>query len=384
MDIPPKRVRLIIAQNSYRMANRLKLMLMLAEYQQFNIFEVIEVNQLLQTLRDASPIHVAIVAPTLLSQLESEPQHDISWEQFPDVAVLLLEDEEEGGWQGKGKILPDDTLMPPITAETLGKGIEAVLARREKRARANMYIAQGEAAMKEGLAMQARASFAEAIAVDARDPYACYVLGDLFGEMGHGDQALSAYRHGWKRKPSCAVGLKRIVDLLLAQGKGMEVLPYLETARQRGTAPIEGLVLLGTLYLEQGLLEQASTTIRSASSMNAKQAISLLLEQAHAMLQRQKITEAIDLLQIGRDIQPENAQLYGLLGDLFMQQEQPREALSCYEIHLRLGQPDAASYCRLAQTYRALGYTLRAEKALTEALNIDPDFDEATQLHNAV
>jgi tetratricopeptide (TPR) repeat protein len=384
MLIPPEKVRVVIAQNSYRMANRLKLTLQLADYQPCNVFEVIEANQLLHVLHESAPIHVAIITPTILAQLEKPQPSDLSWVHFPQVALLRLGDEDDRPWHSKEKIMPDYALTLPCTAETLAQGIDAALSQREKRAQAIAYITQGAAATQQGLAVKAQMRFARALQVDTRDPFPCYLLGDLFADMGHTEQASAAYTLGWKRRPSCLIGIKRIVNLLLAHGKKAEAIPYLESARQQGIAPLEGLVLLGILYLETGAPPQATSAIQSASRLDANRAIAFLLEQARALLQRQGMTEAITLLQIGQEIQPENAQIYRLLGDLYMQQEQYRDALSCYETHLRLDDPDPLSYCRLAQAYLALGYPLRAELALDKALKIDPDFEEATQLRSVV
>jgi tetratricopeptide (TPR) repeat protein len=385
MPILPEKVRVVIAHhNSYRMANRLKLTLQLAEYQQRNVFEVIEANQLLHLLQELAPIHVAIITPTIFAQLEKPKQSDLSWAHFPQVALLLLGDQDDCAWHNKETIMPDYTLTLPFTAETLAQGIAAALSQREKRAQAIAYITQGEIAVQQGLAVKAQMHFARALQVDTHDPFPCYLLGDLFADMGHAKQAVAAYTLGWKRRPSCMIGIKRTVNLLLAHGKKCEAIPYLESARQQGIAPLEGLILLGVLYLETGVPAQATSAIQAASRIDANRAITFLLEQAHALLQRQGMTEATTLLQIGRDMQPENAQLYRLLGDLYMQQEQYRDALSCYETHLRLNDPDPLSYCRLAQAYLALGYPLRAELALEKALKIDPDFAEATQLRRLV
>jgi tetratricopeptide (TPR) repeat protein len=384
MPIPLETLRVVIAQNSYRMANRLKLTLQLAEYQQRNIFEVIEANQLLHLLQEAAPIHVAIITPTILAQLEKPQQSDLSWAHFPQVALFLLGDADDRAWHSKEKIMPDYALTLPFTAETLAQGVEAALSQREKRAQAIASITQGAATMQQGLAVKAQMHFARALQVDTHDPFPCYLLGDLFADMGRAEQATAAYTLGWKRQPSCMIGIKRIVNLLLAHGKKSEAIPYLESARQQGIAPLEGMVLLGTLYLETGAPEQATSAIQSASRIDTNRAIAFLLEQAHALLQRQGVSEAIALLQIGRDMQPENAQIYRRLGDLYMQQEQYRDALSCYETQLRLDDPEPLSYCRLAQAYLALGYPLRAELALEKALKIDPDFEEATQLRSLV
>ncbi len=386
MDVPCSELRLVVAQDSYITASRFVQTLLLAGYQHQNIFKVIETNQLLQLLQESASIHVAIIPPAILSQLEEMQLQQPVRTLFADVALLLFGDGEahDRTWQGKDKIMPDETLPPPVTAETLENSIRTALERHANRHRAQRYISQVATAMKHGSAAEAQANFAKAIHVDAHDPYSCYMLGELFESMGQQDQALTAYAHGWKRKPSCVSGLKRIVDLLFASGKETAAIPYLESAMQQSTTPIEARLILGVLYLEEGLLEQAGETIRSAGHQDANRSMVLLLEHAHDLRQRQGVVATTRLLQIGREIQPENAQLYGMLGDLYTQQEQHREALSCYELQLRLGQPGPQSYCRLAQTYLTLGYPLRAEKALQEALKIDPDFEEAIQLRDVV
>jgi tetratricopeptide (TPR) repeat protein len=366
------------------MANRLKLTLMLVEYQQRNIFEVIEAKQLLHVLAESSPIHVAMVTPIILAHLETLPCQGPTWTHFPQVALLLLGDMTEDIWHGKEKIMPDHTILSPFTAETLAQGIAAALDQREKRRQVITYLTQGQTALQQGLTVKAQGRFARALQVDEHDPYPCYMLGDLFAQMGHITQAISAYTYGWERMPTCVIGLQRIVGLLLDHDKGRDAIPYLESARQQGTAPLEGLVLLGTLYLEHASLEQASKVLQSASRIDVNRTLTLLLAQAREMRQQQRIGTAIALLHIGRDMQPENGALYRLLGELHMQQEQYRDALSCYETHLRLAPPDPSSYCRLAQIYLALGYPLRAELALDKALHLDPDLEEVAHLRKLV
>jgi tetratricopeptide (TPR) repeat protein len=83
-------------------------------------------------------------------------------------------------------------------------------------------------------------------------------------------------------------------------------------------------------------------------------------------------------------VQPEYAPIYALLGDLFTEQQQLREALPCYETLMRLSDPLPENYCRLARTYLALGHPLRADKAVREALRLDPRCEEAARLWVAI
>ncbi|HEY7494539.1 MAG TPA: tetratricopeptide repeat protein [Candidatus Tectomicrobia bacterium] len=384
MAVLKKRIRIVVAQSSYRKASHLRQILILAEYEQKNLFEAIESAELLQTLQDQAPIHLAIVTPTILAQLEKSYSLQTLYTQWPSVSLMLIAEEGDGENSGSGKVVPDYTLVPPVTAETLENGISTTLQRHERRILAMQHVEQGEAAMKQGLSIEAQASFAEAIRVGGPDPYPSYMLGDLFEQTGQTEQAIASFQQAWEKDPDYFEGLHRVVALYLSQGEGQRAIPYLEQAVGRGSVPVEGLVLLGTLYLEAGAIEEARITLKTACGKRAARAMSALVEQARAMLQRQGADATIALLQLGRDVQPEYAPIYALLGDLFTEQQQLREALPCYETLMRLSDPLPANYCRLARTYLALGHPLRADKVVREALRLDPQCEEAARLRVAI
>jgi tetratricopeptide (TPR) repeat protein len=384
MANPKHMVRLVVTQHSYRMANRLRQALVLAEYKRRNIFEVIEANELLQTLRDASPIHLAMLTPAIVAELERQQLHKVLRTQFPKVALLLLGDGDGPARKSRSIIIPDYVLMPPITAESLDAGIVAALENRRNRTLAAEHIAWGEAAIKRGLLAEAQTSFEAAVHISSSDPYPCYALGDLFATLGDTGQAIAYFTQAWEREPTYFEAVRRIVEILLSRGERARAIPYLERAAKEDTAPVESLVLLGVLYLGEGMRAQADVRIRSACCMDMPRAISAILEQARALVDSKAIDESIALLQIGIEMQPENPQLYEALGDLFMRQDRLREAVVCYENHARLGDPLPANYCRLARVYMAMGFRLRAEKALEAALKLDPGCAEATELRVAV
>jgi tetratricopeptide (TPR) repeat protein len=143
-------------------------------------------------------------------------------------------------------------------------------------------------------------------------------------------------------------------------------------------------VLLAVLYFETGAAEKCASTLRGTCGGEATQAIPALVEQAQRVLQKMGEEASIALLQIGRDIFPENTLIYAMLGDLYTQKQQLRDALGCYEHLVRLGEPLPESYCRLAKSYLGLGYPLRAEQALHKALELDPECQEAMELRAAV
>jgi tetratricopeptide (TPR) repeat protein len=384
MPPPKKQLRIVVTQNSYRMAHRLRQILGLAEYEPRNVFEGIEATELLQILRESSPIHLVILTPTIISELEQAGVDEVLPTQFPDVALLFLGDEDKGWRTSRSSIIPDYVLVPPITADSLDRGIAAALVSREHRLLAMEYIAQGEAAMKVGSFTEAQRNFEAAVQIGGPDPYACLALGDLFRAMGDTEQAIAFFDQALQKDPSYFEAVHRIVELLLSRGERPQAIPHLENAAAVGTAPVESVVLLGALYLEAGLVEQADSQLRSACHTGGSRAISAIQEQAQHLAEHQAISEAITLLRIGIAAQPENTQLYQTLGDLFMQQNNLRDAVACYENLTKLGEPFSENYCRLARAYMALGFNLRAEKAVQQALKLEPESAEAAELRIAV
>jgi tetratricopeptide (TPR) repeat protein len=384
MAILKKKLRMVVAQNSYRKASQLRQMLVLAEYEQRHIFEVIDGDEFLQILQEEAPIHLAMLTPVLLTQLEKTHSLHTLYAQFPAMSLLLLGEEDDGASHGSGKILPDSILMPPVTADTLESGITLALQNHERRILAMRHVEQGETALQQGLSTVAQTHFDAALQIGNRDPYVCYILGDLFERTADTEQAIAAFTQAWERDPTYFAGIHRIVNICLSQGEGRRAIPYLERAVNQGSAPVEALAMLGTLYLEEGDTGKARLIFKAACGMHAARAMSALVEQAGVLLQRQGSAAAITLLQIGREVQPEHAQVYELLGDLFTEQQQLKEALSCYETLLRLSDPLPGNYCRLAKTYLALGYPLRADKAVREALRLDQDYAEALRLRTAI
>jgi tetratricopeptide (TPR) repeat protein len=384
MAPPPKLLRIVVTQNSYRMAHRLRQVLGLAEYEQRNIFEGIEAHELLQILRESSPIHLVILTPTMIDELERAGLDEVLHTQFPDVALLFLQDEDEGARKSRSTIIPDYILVPPVTADSLDTGISAALVSREKRLLAMEYIAQGETAMQAGSFTEAQRSFEAAVDIGGPDPYACFALGDLFQAIGDTEQAILFFARALQKDPSYFEAARRVVALLLSQRQRHRAIPYLERAVEEGTAPVEGMVLLGTLYIEEGMVEQADRQLQSVCRTGGSQVISAILDQARCLVERQAISEAIMLLHIGIAAQPESTQLYKMLGDLFMQQNNLRAAVACYENLTRLDEPFSENYCRLARAYMALGFNLRAENAVQQALKLDPESTEAAELRIAV
>jgi tetratricopeptide (TPR) repeat protein len=385
MAIPqPQHLRIIIAQSSYRKANRIRQTLVLAGYNRDTLYEVIAGNECWQALQDHYPIHLLMVSPVVLLQLNKTGFLEKIRTIFPEVALLLLPDEDGGGDAGIQKILPDAILTPPMTAEALENGIHAALDNRERRDMAKRYIGQGERALEQGRLDEAQENFQEAVRISGRDPYPCYALGELLARIGNVGEAINSFIQSWEREPANIAPIHRIVDLYLDMNNVSAAILYLEYAVQHGIALITDRVLLAVLYFETGAPEKCASILRVTCGGETAQAIPALVEQAQRVLEKMGEEASIALLQIGRDIFPENTLIYAMLGDLYTQKQQLRDALGCYEHLVRLGEPLPESYCRLAKSYLGLGYPLRAEQALHKALELDPECQEAMELRAAV
>ena len=382
--LPPQNLRVIIAESSYRKANRIRQTLVLAGYNRDTLYEVIAGNECWQVLQEQYPIHLLMVSPIVLLQLEKTGLLEKIRLTFPEVALLLLLDEDGGREERVKRILLDYSLASPMTAEALENGIRAALDNRERREMAKRYISQGERALAQGLLDEARENFQEAVRLSGRDPYSYYVLGELLARIGNAEEAINLFIQAWEREPANIAPLHRIVDLYLDRHDVPAAILYLEYAVQHGIALIPDRVLLAVLYFETAAPEKCSATLRATCGGEAAQAIPALVEQAQRIHQKMGQDASIALLQIGRDIFPENTLIYAMLGDLYTQKQQLREALVCYEHLVRLGEPLPESYCRLAKSYLGLGFPLRAEQALQKALDLDPQCQEAMELRAAV
>jgi tetratricopeptide (TPR) repeat protein len=271
-----------------------------------------------------------------------------------------------------------------VTADSLANGIVKAIENRARRVMAKRYIGQGERAIQQGAFAEAQAQFQEAVRISGHDPYPCYALGDLLARIGHVEEAIDAFIQCWEREPTHIEPIHRIVQLYLSRDDVSAAILYLEYAVQHGIALIADRVQLAVLYYEQGLQEKFYPTLRTACSADAAQASAALAEQVQQLRQRKGDDAAMALLQIGRDLCPENTPIYALLGDMYTEKQALREALVCYEDLVRLGEPLPESYCRLAKTYLALGFPLRAETALGKALELDPECREVREIRAAI
>jgi tetratricopeptide (TPR) repeat protein len=379
-----RKLRMIIAQSSYRKANRIRQSLVLAGYVRDTLYEVIAANECWQVLQEQYPIHLIMLSPAILVQLEKTQILEAMHASFPELALLLLPEEDSSNVDSVKKILPDYVLAPPVTAESLASGIVKAIENRQRRGMAKRYIDQGEHALQQGSLAEAQAHFQAAVRISGHDPYPCYALGDLMARIGQVEEAIASFLQCWEKAPTNIEPLHRIIQLYLTRHDVPAATRYLEYAVQHGIALIADRVQLAALYYEQDVQEKFYSTLRAACTTDAAQAIPALVEQAEQLRQRKGDDAAMALLRIGIEICPENTPIYAMLGDMYTEKHELREALACYEQLIRLGEPRPESYCRLAKTYLALGFPLRAETALGKALELDPECHEVREIRAAI
>jgi tetratricopeptide (TPR) repeat protein len=91
--------------------------------------------------------------------------------------------------------------------------------------------------------------------------------------------------------------------------------------------------------------------------------------------------EAIDVLQSVNLVDPLDQELHGRLGDLLLETERTREALTEYSIALALNPHDkATAHYRIANAYHRLGNDEQSQDHLLQALDVAPNFRPAQRL----
>ena len=238
-----------------------------------------------------------------------------------------------------------------------------------------MLIEHGLKARKQGRTAAAQAAFSEALTLDAEQPDALGMLGEL--ALAQGDaaraqdlltRALRAkpeYAHAWLRLGEAQEALGRAFDAQASFARAAELRPdFIEALYNRARL----LRALGETAQAEGCLKQALGSQRGSQTRAPVLWAQML--QLRALLQEDAGELALALATLDQAIEgaPGRAALHHNRGVVLQRLSRPAEALAAHDHALGLGLDAADAHYNRGNSLQSLGRGAEAVAAYREAL----------------
>ncbi len=199
-----------------------------------------------------------------------------------------------------------------------------------------------------------------------------FTLGNLYFETGKLDDAVLYYSSSIKKQPEFLRAHKNLGIILVQKGQFEDAIPHLAKTISLGNP--DGIIfgLLGLSFLNNGDPLSAEAAYRNAIVF-APETKDWKLGLARALLEQQKFSESISLLDYLIKLKPEDPALWLVQANAFLGNSEANKAAANYEIVTRLGEATGDSLNQLGNIYMNENMKELALGAYLGAMEIDPD-----------
>lgn len=199
-------------------------------------------------------------------------------------------------------------------------------------------------------------------------PALIFVLGNLYFQNDRPEDAIRSYKLAIQRFPKFRRAFKNLALLYASNEDFNSALPYLKESVQLGDADHRTYGLLGYCYLSKNKPLAAEGAYRQAFLLNPDEK-DWKLGLAQALLQQEKWTESAALLGELIDENPDNAQLWMQQANCYLGKEDNLRAANNFEILRLKGLADPATLSLLGNIYMDNEQPGLALNAYMEGLN---------------
>lgn len=237
------------------------------------------------------------------------------------------------------------------------------------------HNALGAIQEKLGLRAEAAGSYRKAVELNPDYADAHSNLGKVMYELGQVDESVKACETALTLKPNCAEALNLKGNILRARGKSKESLDYFDRALEaRPVCPeIYNNKALALKALKQ--FEAALAAARCAMACD-KTFAPAIVTCGSVLMEKGKLTEAIEYFEQAIACDPENVEAYNNLGSALIECDRTDEGVSAYEKAIELSEQLTATqkrYEMACQLYSKFSYD-KALEAFNQALSEMPNF----------
>ncbi len=214
-------------------------------------------------------------------------------------------------------------------------------------------------------------------------PALIFVLGNLYFQNDRPQDAERAYKLAIKRFPKFRRAFKNLAMLYAMDDKYNQALPYLKEAIQLGDSSHSSFGLLGYCYLSNEKALAAEGAYRQAYLLNSDER-DWKLGLAQALLMQEKWDESAALLTELINENPDNPQLWLQQANCFLGKEDTKRAAYNFEVLRFKGIADAKTLTLLGNIYMDQEQPELALNAYVASLEAQktPDVDDAIKTAN--
>lgn len=135
---------------------------------------------------------------------------------------------------------------------------------------------------------------------------------------------------------------------------------------------------LADAQFHKGQLDLAIANYKQAILLNPQQSFAVYFNLSMALVSQRKLPEALSACQTAIQLEPYNAQIYALLGNIQQKQRKLTAAIASYKTAIKLEPQQAQFYQKLGDALRLFGQLKEALATYNQAIDLQP---EAPQLY---
>jgi len=229
-------------------------------------------------------------------------------------------------------------------------------------------MADGEEGMDQALGLLTSS------VTDDCSPYILQTIGSIYGQRNDAENAIHWYEKTMESYPHFTVVEKNLGIMLAFKGEHERALPFLIKAIEHGSENNTIYGLTGMCYFNLGKNVAAEGAYRKATLLDPS-VRDWQVGLAQCLIQQQKHSKSIAVLQELLTADPSNALVWMLQCNAYIQQGNLEEALANLEIVDRLGESSPDSLELLGNIYMDQGLPERSIACFKKALRLDETAD---------
>jgi serine/threonine-protein kinase len=258
------------------------------------------------------------------------------------------------------------------------KSCQRALSYRESQASARLL--QGVALERLGRIEAAQTAYFLSHALKPDDPRPLIGIATLWLQRRKPDQAEATFRAMARLGMAPAQVVRGQTEVLLARGKSLAAIHYLEGQLDQFPNDLELLSLRGVLAWQAGRLAEAETWLQKVLAQDARH-LHARVNLGQVQLAQNKFALGLATLKQALDQAPNDAQLLAIYGTALLQHEKPRDAEPILLRARRLNPRDLQVSLGLAALYLESNRAAEARGLLAQATHEHPENAQLAALH---